>query len=92
MNKQYNEQQKSALGKLLQDRFMSGEAEGYEIVVALMAMIKDGRLKEKDVQPILMTVHSHNAKGVIRSLAIAKELLDEEMIDSILADINPPSS
>lgn len=84
----YNEQQKKALALHLQNKFMEG-VKGYEIVVVLMTMIKDKRLKESDVRPILMTVHFNNLEGVIRSLSKAQELIDDEMIDSILSEVKP---
>ncbi|MEC0276860.1 hypothetical protein [Peribacillus frigoritolerans] len=84
----YNESQKKALALHLQNKFMEG-VKGYEIVVTLMALVKRKDLKESDVQPILMTVHFDNVEGVMRSLQKAHELLDEELIESILNDVKP---
>jgi hypothetical protein len=87
----YNEQQKRALALNLRKKFLDGEAEGYEIVVALLAMVKDKRLKEKDIKPILMTVHMNNPVGVMRSLQRAYEIVDDDMLNEIIQEIKARS-
>lgn len=89
-NKLYNDQQKRALASYLREKFLTGEYEGYEIVVALLAMVKDKRLKECDIKDILMHVHMNNPLGVLRSLQRAYELVDDEMINSIIDEIKSP--
>lgn len=87
----FNKTQVKALGLHMQNRFMSGQAEGYEIAVALIAMVKDGKLDEKDVKDVLLRVYFNNPEGVIRALAKARELIDEDMINEIIDEVNSPN-
>lgn len=84
----YDKEQVKTLGKYLQRKFILGEVEGYEVVVALIAMEQDDIIKEEDIKPLLMVIHSNNTEGVIRSLKRAHGLIDEEMINSIVKEVS----
>ena len=83
----YNILQKKQLANLLRKRYLDGEAEGYQVVVALMALVKDGKIEESDIQPILLEVHGNNKEGVVRSLQRALSLVDGDMLNSILNEV-----
>jgi Asp-tRNA(Asn)/Glu-tRNA(Gln) amidotransferase B subunit len=87
----FNPTQVKALGLHMQKRMISGDIKGYELVVALMAMVKDGKITERDVKPVLMTAFFNNAQGVMVALQKANEIIDDDMIDSIISDVNSPS-
>ncbi|SNS23642.1 hypothetical protein SAMN05446037_1006154 [Anaerovirgula multivorans] len=72
------------LKKHLRDKFMAGESEGYEIVIALLTLVKAEKIGEEDILDILMFVHFDNLKGVLSSLVKASELVDDDMIDDII--------
>ena len=80
----FSESQKRAVALQMRDKFIKGDAEGHEIVIALMALVKKGRISLLDVKPILTIVHMGNLEGVMRSLQKAHSLIDDELIDSIL--------
>lgn len=86
----FSQEQKDKLIAHLQQRFMSGDYEGVHIAVSLMAMVKDHLLELSDVKPILLAVHFGNETGAIRALAKARELVDSDMIDSILKEARHP--
>ncbi|NGQ95311.1 hypothetical protein G3578_09105 [Brevibacillus sp. SYP-B805] len=79
-----NESQKRTIAYQFRDKFVNGDAEGYEIVIALMAMVKQGKIGLDDVKPILTIVHMGNLEGVMRSLQRAHSIIDDDLIDSIL--------
>lgn len=84
----YSDNQKKALAVHLRNKFMKEGYEGYEIVVALMAMVKAESIVLEDVRPILTTVHFGNQEGVLKSLRKAYEIIDDEMINEILKQTN----
>ncbi|MEK5060984.1 MULTISPECIES: hypothetical protein [unclassified Paenibacillus] len=84
----YSKSQMDAIAQHLRDRFVAGEVEGHEIVVALISMVKADRILLDDVAPILYTVYFGNPQGVMVALEKAHTLIDEEMIDSIIKEVN----
>jgi uncharacterized protein YqgV (UPF0045/DUF77 family) len=88
----YKGVQIDALARHLQRKLMNDEAEGYEIVITLMALVKDNKIQEKDIRPMLMTIYFNNVEGVMRALKRAHQLIDEEMIDSVLKDVRDARS
>lgn len=84
----YSKKQLDAVAKHLRDRFMAGEVEGHEIVVALISMVKAGRITLDDVSPLLFTVYFGNPQGVMTALEKAHSLIDDKMIDEIIKEVN----
>lgn len=58
----YSELQKKAVAKYMRAKYMAGDIEGHEIVVALISMVKAERIKLSDVRPILEVVFFGNKK------------------------------
>jgi hypothetical protein len=83
----YTDSQKDTLGVHLRNRFMAGEVEGHEIVVALISMVKAERLLLEDVAPLLSKVYFENPKGALKALEKAHSLIDDEMVDSIIKEV-----
>lgn len=81
--------QKEALSIHLKKRFMSGEVEGHEIVVALLAMVEAGNILLGDIKNIMMSVFFENHEGVMRALLRAHQLVDDVMIDQIIREVKP---
>lgn len=84
----YSKSQKDAVAMHLRDRFMAGEVEGHEIVVALISMVKAERIVLGDVASILLQVYFENPQGVMKALEKAHSLIDDEMVDSIIKELN----
>ncbi|WMT39303.1 hypothetical protein RE628_17780 [Paenibacillus sp. D2_2] len=84
----YSKSQKEAVANHLRNKFISGETEGHEIVVALISMVKAERLLLEDVAPILLKVYFENPQGVLVALEKAHSLIDDEMVDSIIREVN----
>ncbi|MCW3790962.1 hypothetical protein OM416_05170 [Paenibacillus sp. LS1] len=72
----------------LRTRFMEGNVEGHEIVVALISMVKAGKINLDEVAPILSTVFFEQPQGILLALEKASSLIDDELIDSILHEVN----
>lgn len=72
------------LKRHLKDKFMNGEAEGYEIAITLLTLTEAKKIKEEDILPILQYVHSGNIKGVLTALVKASDLVDDLMIKKII--------
>lgn len=84
----YSSEKRNALAIHLRDRFINGYSEGYEIVIALIILVKEGHLLEEHVREMLLIAHSNNAKGVMNSLKKAHGMMDEELLDSIIDAVN----
>ena len=76
----------------LKKKFLTQEIAGHELVVALMAMIKDGRIKENDMMKILLVVFNNNLEGVVRSITRANQILDDSLLTTIVDDVRKASS
>lgn len=76
------------LGSILKKKFVMQEVTGTEIVVTLMAMVKDEKINEDNMKNVLYTVFNYNYEGIIRSIQKANEILDDEMLDSIVTDVH----
>lgn len=70
----------------MQKKFIEGY-EGHEIVICLLALIKEGKIKEKDLLPILSHVYMGNNIGIYNALNKAKALVDDDLIDDILKEV-----
>ncbi|MGA4519235.1 hypothetical protein ACPA0F_18415 [Solibacillus silvestris] len=75
------------LADYLKMKFMAQEVTGTELVVALMAMIKDGRINETDMRNILLSVFNNNIEGIVRSLNRANKILDNNLLVTIVNDV-----
>ncbi|MBO9598590.1 MAG: hypothetical protein J7559_12340 [Cohnella sp.] len=85
---QYNEAQLDTVAKELQRRFIAQEVTNYEIVVALFAMERAGKITAQDIRNILTTVFFFNTEAVIQALQSANQVIDNEMIDKIVEEVN----
>ena len=82
----YSQGQVEAVAAELQKRYTDGEAEGMEIIVALVSMHKAGRLDNGDLKYILQHVFANDQAGLLRSLQLAADVIDREMIDDIVRE------
>jgi hypothetical protein len=83
----YNQNQVAAIREQLRLRLQSGEAEGAEIVVALVSMQKAGRLATGDIKQILLYVYSKDKLSILKALHQAGQLMDQEMIMDIIREV-----
>lgn len=75
------------LSNYLKLKFSGGEVEGYELVVALMAMVKDKKIDKSDIRPILFKVFEGNIEGIARSLDRASKVVDEKLLNEIVNEV-----
>lgn len=83
----YNRSQVEAIGDELRSRFINNQAEGIEIVVALVSMYQAGRIDLDHFKDILRKVYTGDVEGMIRALHQATALIDKELIDEILLEL-----
>lgn len=62
-------------------------AEGYEIVIMLLALAKQEKLGETEILDIANYVFDNNSEEVLNSLLKAKAIANDKMLDSILTEI-----
>lgn len=74
------------LKKYFRKKFLEGY-EGYEIVIALLTLIKEKKLTEEDILPILNYVYMDNYIGVYNALNKARALVDDELINDIIKEV-----
>lgn len=67
---------------------MEGNVEGYEIVVALISMVKAEKIELDEVVPILQTVFFEQPQDILLALEKASTLIDDQLIDSILQEVS----
>jgi hypothetical protein len=84
----YSPKQIEAVTKELQNRFVAGEVKNYEIVVTLIAMSEAGRISQTDIKDMLYNVFFGNPKGITRALEVAKDIIDKDLIDTIVKEVN----
>lgn len=80
----YTKAQVNTVAKEMQRRYIEGEVEGHEIVLALLAMEKAGRITIEDIRFILLYIFYGNRQAVIRVLAKAGNMVTAELIDAII--------
>ena len=78
------------LKNIMRKKFIEGY-EGYEIVIALLALIKEKKISEEDIIPIMDYVYMGNKIGVYSALYKAKALVDDDLIDDIIKEVNSVS-
>jgi hypothetical protein len=61
--------------------------EGYEIVVALLTLVKEKKIEEKDILPIISYVYNDNSIAVYNALNKARELADDKLIEDIIKEM-----
>lgn len=83
----YNDSQKLELIKSFKTKLLNGEAKGYEIVIALITMVKAKRLRLSDVKPILISIFDHDLIGLLEALEKGRMLIDDELVDSVIRDV-----
>ncbi len=83
----YTESQVKAITKELRGKYIAGETEGREVVIALVAMEQSGRISTADIRNVLLGVYYGNVNGVLRALEEASHLIDKNMIDSIINEV-----
>lgn len=74
---------KNTIKEFAKDNFNEG-TEGYEIVVMLLALVKQGKLVEEDVLDIMNYVYDDNSEGVLNSLVKAKSIVSDDVLNDIL--------
>ncbi|MFE6076111.1 MULTISPECIES: hypothetical protein [unclassified Paenibacillus] len=84
----YSQSKTEAVATHLRNRFMEGNVEGHEIVVALISMVKAQKINIDDVAPVLFNVFFDNPEGILSALEKASTLVDDELIDSIINEVN----
>lgn len=75
------------LKEYFRKKFLEGY-EGYEIVIALLTLIKEKKLTEEDILPILNYVYMDNYIGVYNALNRARALVDDELINDIIKEVD----
>lgn len=63
------------------------DAEDYEIVVALLALVKDEKIKENDILPILEYVFEYDMVKILNGLNRAKVIVDDKLIEKVLEEV-----
>lgn len=76
------------LGSYLKQKYLLDEVSGTEVVVTLMAMVKDGRINEDNMRNVLYVVFNYNYEGIIRSISKASEILDDNLLNDIVTDVH----
>jgi hypothetical protein len=67
-------------------KFIDGY-EGYEIVIALLTLLKEQKITEEDILPILDYVYMGNSIGVFNALNKARALVDDDLINEIIKEV-----
>ncbi len=74
------------LKEYFRKKFIEGY-EGYEIVISLLTLIKEGKITEKDILPIMNYVYNGNATDVYNALIKARTLVDDKLIEDIIKEV-----
>lgn len=69
--------------KALKAKYDNKEATGYEVVIVLVAAVEEGRVRKSNFKHILKEILGSELE-MLKSLAIAQELIDKSLIDEIL--------
>ncbi|GBF32186.1 hypothetical protein DCCM_0377 [Desulfocucumis palustris] len=77
----------SELANLLKAKFQAGDLRDYEIVIALIAMVKDNTINLKSIQPVLEEIHNNNYPDIVTSLEKAMKIIDDRLIDDVLEGV-----
>ncbi|WP_426455392.1 hypothetical protein ACP26L_35975 (plasmid) [Paenibacillus sp. S-38] len=85
-NQLYNDRQVEAIGKEFKRRLTTGEAEGPTVVVALVSMVKAGKLDASHMQKILNTLYADKVK-ILAVLIEAQQFLGPDVVDSIINEV-----
>ncbi|WP_145331774.1 hypothetical protein [Paenibacillus xylanexedens] len=83
----YSQSKNETVAHHLRARFMEGNVEGHEIVVALISMVKAEKIELDEVVPILQTIYFEQPQGMLPALEKASTLIDDQLIDSILQEV-----
>jgi hypothetical protein len=67
---------------------LSDGYEDYEIVIALLALLEEDKIMEKDLLPILNYVFSDDAVKVYNALNRAHAVVDDKLIEDILEEVD----
>jgi hypothetical protein len=78
------ENKKVNIVKHMQERLHTG-VNGYEIVIVLVAMVKAGQLAESRLKSMLLEIFSGDILSMVKALNIARNLIDEQLIDAVIA-------
>lgn len=82
----YSEAQIRAISTEFQKKYLAGECETHDIVIALISMEAAGKIIADDIKSILIYVFCQNVKIVINALKKAELLIDVKMINSIISE------
>lgn len=74
------------LKEYFRKKFIEGY-EGHEIVISLLALIKEGKITKEDILPIMNYVYMGNATGVYNALNKAHTLVDDKLIEDIIKEV-----
>lgn len=77
---------KSTIKEFVKLKFIEG-TEGYEIVVMLLALVSQGKLKEDDILDIMNYTFDNNLEGVTNALIKAKAIANDDIILKILEGV-----
>lgn len=73
------------ISQQIKEQLKKGKYEPHEVVVALIAMAKEGHIKEKDIKPILLNILP---KGeALKALTKANDIIDKTLIDNIITEV-----
>lgn len=75
------------LKKYFRKKFIDGY-EGHEIVITLLTLIRQGKLSEEDILPIMDYVYMGNKTGVYNALNRARAIVDDNLIDDIIKEVD----
>ncbi|MGM7682870.1 hypothetical protein ACSVDA_12020 [Cytobacillus sp. Hm23] len=75
------------LASYLKQKYQQGAVEGHELVVTLVAMAEDNKIKYPEIKPILYKIFHGNIEGMFRSLTRAKAIIDKELIHEIVEEV-----
>lgn len=69
------------------DKLKSGENQGHEIIVGIIAMSKEYDIDSEALARILESVYEGNKAQLLTDLRFASKLIDQHMIDDIIAAV-----
>lgn len=77
---------KAVFSKFLKNGYEEGRYKSQEVVIALVAMVEDGKISKEDIKDILYQVFDGNVAEMYKALNVARQIIDEEMIKEILTN------
>lgn len=69
-------------------KYESGQVEGYHIVVALIAMVKDKKIKLDDVHTMLIEILGGDMEKSLKALSVAHDVIDDNIVDQVVKGLH----